>query len=948
MSAQNHAYVTVFVPFAESREKQVADLLDKLGTPGPRDDPTYPPGLDARARERLRRFVHFMSLTVLPQDGGLSAYLAIEASADGPPAEVVPRLVDAMGSMLRQVIAETGNAVADTDADLAAYLEKHRVDAATTLFATPGLNFTGTPGMTVRRILDERRLAIRLRAILETKACPKSPALAALRHARSLIFRDVDLKWAFVSEPVPLLAAEPPPFSLYTSVAVAAFRDYLGVLVLPPALIFFISRVSWRSELDTALWHLMAALLAELAVLAITFGVGYLILRRQEEDDVPFDAEPEKARVTDIMGRENRRGVAQNHLAGVSILKPGLVRPVSLRFALWLIAEFIRGRSRPGFLDRIGTIHFARWILLPGTDRLVFLSNYDGSWQSYLEDFIARLRQGLTSVWSNTRDFPKTANLFIGGAGDGTRFKRWARRQQVPSRFWFSAYPELTTARIRTHAAMRHGFASASNETQAGQWLSLFGYAPPEHVERDEISALVFSGLPYFRYARCLIVKFGATQENGARNWLRAIRDSLSYGDHPMLNAHALVAGFTEHGLRELDLDPAALATFPNAFQEGMSAPQRARALGDEDLSGWEWGKVPEAVDAALLVYAKDKATLRAQCRERTAQLEGFDHKVIRTVKLEKLPAPDASGRIDIREPFGFRDGLSQPVMRGTRNWERPEKAMHVIEPGELLLGYKDNLGNVSPTPCSNGQDIGRNGTFLVIRQLEQDVAAFDQYIAGAARKLEGDERVRGLTGDELEHWIAASMVGRWRDGSSLVRNAHPPSLTLPRQSDNDFHFGREDPGGLRCPFGAHIRRANPRDSFEPGSATQLAISNRHRILRVGRVYEPEKKGDKRGLLFMCINADIERQFEFLQQTWILGSNFHGLDDEVDPIVGYRGQNDAMTIPTGRGPVRVEGLKKFVTVLGGAYFFVPGKTATRALSELRGGYAVTRRHGTLP
>lgn len=930
-----HAFVTVFVPFLAGREKGVEKTLDYLGKPtggGDPADPPHPQGLDAVAKRRLPRFVHFLSMLVLPEKGSLYAYLVIEVCADGPPAEVLPRLVDAMAGTLRRVIEETGNEAPDADVKLLGYLERHRIDVGTRLFATPGLVFTGTPGMTVRRIRDERLLALRLREILESKDCPKGAALRALRYARSKIFADVDLKWAFVSEPVPLLGPPKLRLDLYKSLALAAFRDYLWVLVPLPLLVGLYSALAWGSRFDTVLLHLAIALVGEATIVAAAFAAGYRMLRRQEENDVPYDAEPEKNAVEDIMSRGNIAGVVQNHLGGVSILKRGLIRRASLRVALWLIGELRAGSSRPGFLNRIGTIHFARWILLPNSDRLVFLSNYDGSWQSYLEDFIARLREGLTSVWSNTRDFPKTTSLFLGGARDGARFKRWARRQQVPTRFWYSAYPELTTSRIRANAAIRHGFASASSEAQATKWLTLFGYAAPENVEKDEVCTLAFGGLPFFRFAHCLILQFGAKDK--AQSWLRSVQDGLGYGEHAILETQTLVTAFTADGLRMLDLDEAALATFPTVFQEGMSAPQRARALGDDATGKWQWGgEGRPAVHAALILYAKDDKTLQGEIEKRKLELEKeYGHKVLQDVRLQELQKNPKTGALEISEPFGFRDGISQPMMRGSKQWSRPENEMHVVEPGELLLGYRDNLGSISPSPTSKGEDIGRNGTFLVIRQLEQNKTGFDDYVADAAMKLEGDRRVQGLSGESLQHWVAAAMVGRWHDGSSLVRYPHPPSTESgvpPRVPDNDFRFGREDPDGLRCPLGAHIRRANPRDSFEPGSALQLAISNRHRILRVGRSYAPED-GNKPGLLFMCINADIERQFEFLQQTWILGSNFHGLDDEIDPIVGYRGEGDTMTVPTARGPVRLQGIAKFVTVLGGGYFFIPGRSATRA------------------
>src|SRR5262249_27674023 len=135
------------------------------------------------------------------------------------------------------------------------------------------------------------------------------------------------------------------------------------------------------------------------------------------------------------------------------------------------------------------------------------------------------------------------------------------------------------------------------------------------------------------------------------------------------------------------------------------------------------------------------------------------------------------------------------------------------------------------------------------------------------------------------EDWVAAKMVGRWKDGTSLVRNPHGPGSAGGAVPDNDFVFGLEDADGLRCPFGAHIRRANPRESLDPSAPEGVEITNRHRILRVGRGYRAGENREKRGLMFMCLNADIERQFEFIQQTWVRAPSFHGLEKEVDPLV---------------------------------------------------------------
>jgi deferrochelatase/peroxidase EfeB len=193
----------------------------------------------------------------------------------------------------------------------------------------------------------------------------------------------------------------------------------------------------------------------------------------------------------------------------------------------------------------------------------------------------------------------------------------------------------------------------------------------------------------------------------------------------------------------------------------------------------------------------------------------------------------------------------------------------------------------------------------------------------------------KDLTLEQKAHWIVAKMVGRWRDGTSLVRYPHRPGTGWDGKQkaapDNEFLFGAEDPQGQRCPFGAHIRRGNPRESLVPTSMEQLDITNRHRILRVGRGFTPEGSGDpdekKPGLLFMCLNGDIERQFEFIQQTWAMALQFHGLENEVDPLLTRGKITGRMTVPTASGPLMLRDFKDCVRMRGGGYFFVPGRRA---------------------
>jgi deferrochelatase/peroxidase EfeB len=915
-----HAFVTVVVPFDDRKSDAVNVHLDGLGNPAR--------GRIAKALDESA-FVHFISLTVVRAGSGGSAHLVLEASADGYPDGVLRRLAREIGAELRDVLASAEVLVPASR--LGEFLVEHDHQVGQGWFAVPGVVASGTPGMTVGRIRKEAGLASRIQKVLDGLPAGGS-ALATLKHVREQLFVEGDYKWAFVAQPVPLLADAPRSLSFIRPLLRSAVRTFLWPLFVLSTLVLALV-LRWQGFLAA-----IVALVALGAVSVLAAWFAYARFRRGEAADVQDDSDPAEKTVGEIMARENR--CMQNHLAAVSTMKPGWLRLLTLRLALWAVGVFAAYRSRPGFLSNIGTIHFARWILLPGTDKLLFFSNYNGSWESYLEDFILRARHWLTGVWSNTQGFPRTKHLVQGGAKEGDRFKRWARRQQQPTRFWYSAYPELATDRVRINAAIRHGFATASTEDDAARWLVRFRFAPSKvgTVESDCIPTLVFGGLRWFRCARSLVLRLPDVSAD-ARAWIAAIEPAIGYGEKRP-DQSTLVLGLSASGLRKLGLDEQALSTFPTAFQSGMAAPSRARALGDVGVNApdrWGWGGVRNEADAILNLYALSDSVLQRQTGWRKAQLRKFGLEVIHEILLDEMPPKNEP----IREPFGFTDDISQPIVRGTRKWVIARNQIHVVEPGEMILGYPDNLGYIPSSPSAAGyDDLGRNGTYLVVRQLEQDKTAFDNWLGDAAdclawKRLAGDPRVPAGNRQWLAEWIGAKMVGRWLDGTSLVRHPDQPgSVSRPgTRPDNDFLFGTEDPDGLRCPFGAHIRRVNPRESFDPGSEKQLAISNRHRIFRVGRRYGPQKGSVNPGLLFMCVNASIERQFEFVQQTYMLGSSFHGLENEIDSLVRRPGLSDVLTIPTEKGPLRLNGMGNFVTVRGGGYFFMPGKSAVGFLSR---------------
>jgi deferrochelatase/peroxidase EfeB len=249
----------------------------------------------------------------------------------------------------------------------------------------------------------------------------------------------------------------------------------------------------------------------------------------------------------------------------------------------------------------------------------------------------------------------------------------------------------------------------------------------------------------------------------------------------------------------------------------------------------------------------------------------------------------------------------------------------HGVPLGEFLFGHINAHDEPAPGPLipvgerenSDLFDLGRNGSYLVVRELHQYVEAFWDSMQAAAADLRKDAV-----------WLAERVVGRERDGDLLL----PDDQRLARTAqgpDNAFGFFGTDRHGLGCPLGSHVRRANPRDGLAPDAAAcadALDSANNHRLLRRGRKFGPDfQKGEKdgereRGLLFMALNTDITRQFEFIQQTWVLNKSFATLQGETDPLCGPAGP---FTVPDRPLRWKVD-VQTFVRFAGGEYFFLPG------------------------
>ncbi len=384
-----------------------------------------------------------------------------------------------------------------------------------------------------------------------------------------------------------------------------------------------------------------------------------------------------------------------------------------------------------------------------------------------------------------------------------------------------------------------------------------------------------------------------------------------------------LVLAFTYAGLAALHLPDEVLRSFPDEFREGMAA--RADRLGDRGPSApehWETGLGTGEAHVLVRVHAADPARLEAAREELRGVGAAGAVTIVHEQRAEALPGG--------RDHFGFYDGIAQPAVDASGVAARPGDGQpdgagswRPVRTGEFLHGYDDEDGG---QPAAPAPPFHRNGTYMVYRKLRMDVAAFHRFVDEQGARYPG--------GPEL---LAAKIVGRWRDGTPLVRSPARPDPELASDPDriNAFSYAG-DPEGLACPLGSHIRRANPRDTegFFEGR-----LSNRHRIIRRGRAYGPildpgatEDDGVDRGLIFVCFNACIWRQFETIQALWLDDGDPFGLGPDKDFLVGEPdGSGGKMTIQ-GNPPFFLAPQPRFVTMRGGEYLFQPGIAALRRLA----------------
>lgn len=376
--------------------------------------------------------LHFACWVVLNRDAKFAPSLVLEGNHDGPTDAHLDEWVRAAAPGLDAIYSKCEGYPADgasNPASLKRYLQQHCVPC-------PSF-YVGCYGQSVASVHH----AMALRAEIETFLDQEQAAGSLKNLSQTQIYERIQ-------EYVKTLQISPS----YTPT-----QTYDSILK--------------RSKVNTVLWILLAAALLFKFPRPIIVGLllFILVLRWHEMKDARDPGPTPPGIDPRLFGKEDLW--TQNHLTTLVGVKPGRFRLGTLKGVLWLINQLAKTVFIAGSLGGIPTIHFARWLLTDDDKRLLFFSNYDGSWASYLGDFVDKANYGLTAVWSNTDNFPPSQFLFWGGAQHIEAFKLWSRQHNEYAAVWYSAYPEATVSNITNAVQLRDGLNANLSGAKLARWF---------------------------------------------------------------------------------------------------------------------------------------------------------------------------------------------------------------------------------------------------------------------------------------------------------------------------------------------------------------------------------------------------------------------------------------------------------------------------------------------
>ncbi|MGW2490281.1 Dyp-type peroxidase [Streptomyces sp. NPDC001606] len=439
-----------------------------------------------------------------------------------------------------------------------------------------------------------------------------------------------------------------------------------------------------------------------------------------------------------------------------------------------------------------------------------------------------------------------------------------------------------------------------------------------------------------------LVPNLATTQEVAAFNARFSAARQNSMGDDPAnLTATWLGLSLTYPGLTVLtgkqDLLPENRGRGTiGAYVQG--AAFRADVLGDVDDNApdrWLFGADHNQVTHAVLTVAADRESDLSQ--ELNRQLDAASQAGISISHAQPgntLPRPRRG-----REHFGFKDGVSEPSVADFD--EHPEEGARLIPADLFVLG-------ASGGPLPEGvPEWMRNGSFQVVRRLGQDVPGWWAQVGAELRRLKD---AKAVPADTKSEWLASRLVGRWRCGASVAN--HPELREDPNIEPDNVISYKNDPDGVITPLFSHLRKTNPRDGLIDEVPIKEEQLDPRRIIRRGIPYgapfdptSPQGGPDEsRGLVFVCYQADLVRQFEFMQRNWVNTPDFPPNRDPMpgpDPMVAGKlsriGDGD-VTFETdnalGRKTTTLN-FQPFVNTEGSVYAFTPSLSTLRKLGEGR-------------
>jgi membrane protein implicated in regulation of membrane protease activity len=387
--------------------------------------------------------VHFMRWVVLDpavvRGERIPAHLVLSTNYDLPLDDHLRELVIVAGSALEKIYSQCKGF--QLGQDLLAFLKQHRVNYAAF--------YVGTRGRSVEEIRREKDLRERIQGYLDKRGTNSQKVRDDIQN---FVAGQPDLQWARQKESIFLWALQ--LYGPLVLLLVALLAAYVLVPLLLP--------VPW--------WALPLATVGLLVGLVVAVVVWRQVLIAKEKQEDQDEIKINVQHVQKLVEREDH--VVQNQLSHLVEVKPGWFRLATLRLVLWAINLLARYLYVTGTLGGIPTIHFARWVIIDQGRRLLFFSNFDGSWENYLGDFIDKAAAGLTAVWSNTVGCPKAQGLINEGARDEQRFKSWTRDHQIFTQVWYSAYEDVTVDNINNNSRIRNDLFGNLSPEAAKEWLS--------------------------------------------------------------------------------------------------------------------------------------------------------------------------------------------------------------------------------------------------------------------------------------------------------------------------------------------------------------------------------------------------------------------------------------------------------------------------------------------